>query len=66
MPKKVPPADPQACDACRFMLANQTDEFGYCRRYPPTASDNEDGVSTTVWPIVSASEWCGEFCQKTH
>lgn len=65
--KKQIPADPQTCAACKFHKPNQTDEYGYCLRYPPKPHlDSEDGAQVMLWPIVALSEWCGEFVQKLH
>jgi hypothetical protein len=35
---------------------------GNCRRYPPVAVLSEQGVvSRTIYPVVTSSDWCGEF-----
>ncbi|HEY0063161.1 MAG TPA: high-potential iron-sulfur protein [Telluria sp.] len=66
MAKKLPP-DPQSCESCRFFLANKTDEFGFCRRYPPKAVQADDGTETTLSaPTASTSDWCGEYQRTTH
>lgn len=64
MPKKPSP-DPQTCTSCRFFLANTADEYGYCRRFPPVPSI-QDGAHLILWPVTTASDWCGEFSRVTH
>jgi hypothetical protein len=65
MRKKTPPADPQTCGSCRFFLANQVNEYGQCRRFPP-ATSVQDGAAVTLWPVVAASDWCGDFAHVLH
>ena len=49
-PPKVP-----SCDSCVFCLGTGP---LYCKAHPPTVrSDTLVGV----WPIVQASDWCGEY-----
>jgi hypothetical protein len=62
---KKPSPDPQSCASCRHFLANPADEYGYCRRYPPTMSI-ESGASTVVWPILTASDLCGEYARQLN
>lgn len=64
MPKK-PPADPQSCQSCRFFLANETDENGYCRRNPPEIFVANDELFSDQ-PTTSADRWCGQYERKTH
>lgn len=65
MAKKSPPADPQACATCRFFLANQEDDAGYCRRFPPTPIADDDGIASVV-AVTSATDWCGEYARKLN
>ena len=40
---------------------------GDCRRHCPIAgepTDDDHHVNYAYWPIVLASDWCGEFQQK--
>lgn len=67
MKKPAKPApDPQSCASCRFHQPNQTDEYGFCRRYPPTAHEAEEGSTVVLWPITALPEWCGEYARQTH
>ena len=42
-------------------------ETGICRRYPPVVimeirdGDSRRGEEFSVWPEVSADNWCGEY-----
>jgi hypothetical protein len=41
-----------------------SDEFGFCRRYPPqvvvTRSGEDDEIESR-WPLVDDDDWCGMF-----
>lgn len=63
---KQPEADPQSCGSCKFFLKNDHDDAGYCRRYPPTAIPSDAEEFACVFPILEASDWCGEFCQRLN
>jgi hypothetical protein len=60
---KKPPADPQSCESCRFFLANQSDEHGYCRRLPPALIVINDEAYSEQ-PTTSAPDWCGCWERK--
>lgn len=62
---KKPAPDPQSCGTCRHFQQNEKDEFGYCRRYPPVPNI-EDGATVTSWPVLHASDLCGEFSRKLN
>jgi hypothetical protein len=42
------------CSTCRFFQAEQSQ----CRRYAPQPTADRKNA---YWPIVSASDWCGEY-----
>jgi hypothetical protein len=42
------------CLSCKFLIGAQ------CRRNPPKVHVTGD----SVWPRVSASDWCGEWISK--
>jgi hypothetical protein len=42
------------CSTCRFFLADQSQ----CRRYAPQPTAD---AKNAHWPVVSASDWCGEY-----
>jgi len=42
------------CKTCRFFHAEQSQ----CRRYAPQPTADS---RSAFWPIVSASDWCGEY-----
>lgn len=65
MPRKSPPPEPESCGSCKFHLKNDADEYGYCRRNPPTASSDE-GAAVTLWPVVTINEWCGGVARKLN
>ena len=47
------------CRNCRFFMPDAEDpegNYGYCRRYPPTASDFNGHVPQ----VVDHEWWCGE------
>lgn len=52
---------PETCASCRFFLLDeQKDEAGFCRRYPPVyvGSEEEGGWTHAVtW----FDQYCGEF-----
>lgn len=62
---KDPAPDPQSCGSCKFHKPNETDEYGFCRRYPPTVAESEE-ATVVLWPITALPEWCGEYVRKTH
>ena len=47
-----------ACWRCAYFDRDpgETEEGGYCRRYPPTT----EGLHA-MWPGVEYLDWCGEF-----
>lgn len=45
--------NPQSCKSCRFYF----EQAGFCRRRAPTV----DAVEWAVWPVTSATDWCGEW-----
>lgn len=66
MPRKKPAADPHpaTCVACKFFKAEGSDEgepVGLCRRYPPLVLTDEAGQPFATQPLVSGSDWCGDF-----
>lgn len=65
MPKKPAPEDAEKCGTCKFFLANATDSYGYCRRFPPVFVTDQE-VATWSQPPVDSSEYCGEFRRITH
>lgn len=54
----------ESCKHCKYFLSNVSDEYGYCRRFPPTVIATEDGQQEAVQPTVTDSEYCGEFKPK--
>jgi hypothetical protein len=39
---------------------HETPDFGECRRYPPTATSDDQ----QLWPVTHEDDWCGEFDPK--
>lgn len=54
----------ESCKHCKYFLSNVSDEYGYCRRFPPTVIGREDGEQESVQPTVAENEYCGEFKPK--
>jgi hypothetical protein len=50
---------PEACATCRF--ANDGGFLRNCRRHAPTL---DAPTGRAVWPVVEASDWCGEYQRK--
>jgi hypothetical protein len=58
------------CATCRFWvkankLANPPE--GNCHRYPATVAlvqTSKGALATTIWPMIRATEWCGEWQQR--
>lgn len=49
------------CENCKFWRAYSGDDYrGECRRHSPIISDK--GISR--WPLVTTSDWCGDFEKK--
>jgi hypothetical protein len=51
-PAPTTPPTIDQCDGCRFVRV-ENGKF-VCRRYPPSFSNFH-------WPLVLATDWCGEF-----
>lgn len=62
---KKPIIEPEACAGCRFFQSNQHDNYGYCRRFPPTPIIQEESYAS-VSPVTHATEWCGEFSRALN
>lgn len=47
----------ESCGTCRCFIG------GTCRRWPPSLAFvyPGNGAAPSVWPRVSAGEWCGEW-----
>lgn len=53
-PETAPAQQPATCATCPFWVL-QREEWGKCRRYPPTVL-----VAAQSWPQTAQSAWCGE------
>jgi len=52
----------KSCKKCRHFHQFTNYESGHCRRYPPVVLDTkEEGLESTVWPVVNEEHWCGEY-----
>ncbi|MGM4967410.1 hypothetical protein AB7714_28210 [Tardiphaga sp. 1201_B9_N1_1] len=51
----------QSCRDCRFFIADPSRraDDGNCHRHAPAATFSP--VANAYWPLVSSSNWCGEF-----
>lgn len=49
-----PPLDQQRCGNCRYARCNH--QGRRCHRHAP-----QIGPRGSEWPIVAASDWCGEW-----
>ena len=63
MPKKQ--IEPESCATCRFFQENHSDNYGWCRRYPPTPVAIEDATAS-IQASTSGEEWCGEFSRRLN
>lgn len=51
----------EICAHCKFFeLRGDSDDSGYCRRYPRVPMYPDDSLI----PEVNAWDWCGEFKEK--
>ena len=64
-----------SCNDCVFWYdgvvppgtENRPQRFRFCRRYPPNihvtlpTAPGEKKVVNYHWPVVSETDWCGEF-----
>jgi hypothetical protein len=54
----------EVCTVDDFSLGIRQSLEGYCRRYPPTSTFNQETEEVeSSWAWVVASDWCGEFVQ---
>lgn len=54
----------ETCANCRYFDANEKDEHGECRRFPPVAHIDGDVADIYTWfgfPGSKSSVWCGEW-----
>jgi len=55
------------CTQCHFCRDyDRSDDAGFCKRYPPIYVADEAGDTILTNPVVSSSEWCGEFKPALH
>ena len=53
----------RTCENCAYFAKNpEFNKYGHCHRYPPSGLENE--ISIEVFPIVMATDWCGEYKSK--
>ena len=55
------------CQTCVYFdrLSHPGDDHGFCRRYAPRAATiGGKGTPLTLWPIVYAEAWCGEYLER--
>lgn len=48
---------PESCGSCLFFTGK------VCRRFPPVGT-HDNNVNYTIWPSVTAGQWCGEWRAK--
>jgi len=57
--------DDQQCETCRYSVESGQPEpdngFTLCRRNAPQVVPGTEGPPLTYWPVVSMSDWCGEY-----
>lgn len=50
------------CEICLFARIGGMDDDWECHRHSPIAvSDHEQYKRISAWPVVSDSDWCGDF-----
>lgn len=66
MKKKTIPEDCMPkCGTCAFMQAEQGDEAGYCRRFPPQVVAGDEGEYSS-FPVIEIADWCGEYKRRVN
>lgn len=59
----IAPVNQPCCRTCRFWslmpLEDSERDYGVCRRSPPQFV--EAGVLNGAFPLIEATEWCGEY-----
>ena len=63
MRKKLIPIDVQSCASCRCFVAEQGDEVGACKRFPPVPVVFSDELVST-YPAVAPDDICGEYARR--
>jgi len=61
---KIPLEPVATCGNCRHI--RPAGDLLYCHRYPPTAIRGDDGAMYSEFPIVQATDTCGEFAAKLN
>lgn len=57
-------SDDDTCGACRFFI-REVEDGGECRRSPPAVAADEEDCLISVFPVVPACWWWGEFQRRT-
>lgn len=53
------------CIECEYAeLAEERDAMFRCRRYAPRPAPGGEEPREIAWPIVDASDWCGDFLER--
>jgi hypothetical protein len=63
--KQIPEDCMPQCRTCAFYQAEQADEAGYCRRYPPQFVTDDETIGWS-FPVVVQDDWCGEFKRQCN
>lgn len=54
--------DKETCENCRFFNFRDAEQGGECRKKSPTLEiGNPDNDKTGFWPMVEASDFCGDW-----
>lgn len=55
----------ETCASCLFFFTTTGSPNGLCKRYPPTvAALPGHAIGIAAFPIVVATEWCGEYYER--
>ena len=49
------------CETCKFFVFfGDSDNGGFCHRYPPRDWDSDE----SFFPLVQITDWCGEHVER--
>lgn len=57
------------CGNCVFWsrcVSHDMENYGYCKRYPPTITNSGQGNAECHRPLMMFDDWCGEYKEKRN
>lgn len=55
------PKQPDSCGTCKYSRPVEGSETIICQRYPPKVLSVIGDRIMSNWPLLSKTEWCGEY-----